>query len=74
MSLEYVNKKQPIAVKGTESILKKRSGRLCLRVFPFEKGIQKTWRQQQSKERSVTGTATRHSEYLLLFCHRSELM
>ncbi|WP_426641986.1 hypothetical protein [Paenibacillus illinoisensis] len=45
-------------VEGTESILKKRSGRVCLRVFPLPREIQKTWRQQRSEERSVTGTAT----------------
>ncbi|WP_413034726.1 hypothetical protein [Paenibacillus xylanilyticus] len=45
-------------VEGTESILEKRSVRVCLRVFPLQREIQKTWRQQRSKERSVTGTAT----------------
>jgi len=62
-------------VEGAESILEKRSGRLCLRVFPLQREVQKSWRQQRSKERSVTGTAAdAHLSFIYAIFELSEFI
>jgi len=60
IQLPHPNSKDTViranVVEGTKSNLKKRSVRLCLRIFPLRKGIKKIWRQQRSEDRFVTET------------------